>query len=72
MRRLDLPVKRGDTSLSAEEPVAGFRATAEIAPRLTQPAVPPPAYNGPGSIERAGTRAHLLAMTAGNTTPFLG
>jgi hypothetical protein len=57
MRRLDLPVKRDDTSLSVEEPVAGFRATAEIAPRLTQPAAPAPAYNGPGRIERGGARA---------------
>jgi hypothetical protein len=63
MRRLDLPVKRDDTSLSAEEPVAGFRVTAEIAPRLTQPAAPAPAYNGAGRIERSGGRAPGILRT---------
>ena len=63
MRRLDLPVKRDDTSLSAEEPVAGFRVTAEIAPRLTQPAAPAPACNGPGRIGRSGACAPGILRT---------
>jgi hypothetical protein len=63
MRALDLPVKRDDTSLSAEEPVAGFRVTAEIAPRLSQPAAAETAYNGPGRIERSGTRAPGILRT---------
>lgn len=63
MCRLDLPVKRDDDSLSAEEPVAGFRVTAEIASRLTQPAVPATPYNGPGRVERAGDRAPGILRT---------
>ena len=63
IRGLDLPVKRDDTSLSAEEPVAGFRVTAEIAPRLTQSAASVPAYNGPGRLERFGARAAGILRT---------
>jgi catechol 2,3-dioxygenase-like lactoylglutathione lyase family enzyme len=46
----------GET-LRTAEPVAGFRATIAVCPRLEQPFVPPTPYNGPGRPERPGTRA---------------
>ncbi len=46
-----------ETSLTATEPVTGTVVGLEIAPRLSQDAVPPTAYNGPGRFERQDTRA---------------
>lgn len=54
---LDLTVKREDDALVTEEPIAGFRAVVRIADRVEQPAEPATVYNGPGRIERAGSRA---------------
>ncbi|PUA79552.1 VOC family protein [Nocardioides currus] len=53
---LDLGVERTADALVTEEPIAGFRAVVSIAPRIVQESEPTP-YNGPGRIERAGTRA---------------
>ncbi|WP_040865343.1 VOC family protein [Nocardia exalbida] len=57
LRALDLRVYRGEDTIMAEEPVAGFRAVVRIADRITQPEAPAPSYNGPGRIERTGFRA---------------
>lgn len=57
LKALDLRVHREDGAVMAEEPIAGFRAIVRVADRLTQPETPPTAYNGPGRLERTGTRA---------------
>jgi hypothetical protein len=43
--------------VTAVEAVCGTAVTLEIASRLVQPAQPAAVYNGPGRIERTGTRA---------------
>lgn len=55
--RLGLPVTRTGSSVTTEEPIAGFRAVVRVADRLNQPPAPAVAYNGPGRLERVGTRA---------------
>jgi catechol 2,3-dioxygenase-like lactoylglutathione lyase family enzyme len=57
LRALDLEVKQDNTSVTVEEPIAGFRAVVSVAPRLEQPEVPPTPYNGPGRLERTEPRA---------------
>ncbi|MEU9336529.1 VOC family protein [Streptomyces sp. NPDC048290] len=57
LRGLGLLVDADPESVGVREPIAGFRAVVRVAPRLTQPHVPPTPYNGPGRIERQGTRA---------------
>jgi catechol 2,3-dioxygenase-like lactoylglutathione lyase family enzyme len=57
LARLELRVKRDETTLTVEEPIAGIRAVLQVAPRLTEPTVPVTPYNGPGRIERSGSRA---------------
>lgn len=54
---LDLPVRRDQASISALEPIAGFRAIISIAPRISQERAETPPYNGPGRIERVDRRA---------------
>jgi catechol 2,3-dioxygenase-like lactoylglutathione lyase family enzyme len=49
--------KREDDSVLAEEPVTGIRAVVRIAERIVPQALPSTPYNGPGRLERAGTRA---------------
>jgi catechol 2,3-dioxygenase-like lactoylglutathione lyase family enzyme len=46
-----------DDSVVAEEPVNGIRAVVRIAERIAPQAVPSTPYNGPGRLERTGTRA---------------
>lgn len=57
LEALELRVHRGEETVMAEEPIAGFRAVVRIADRLTQALTPPTPYNGPGRLERTGTRA---------------
>ncbi len=57
LTRLGIDVARTDTSVTAVEKATGTRASVEIAPRVTQHAVPATPYNGPGRYERQGTRA---------------
>jgi catechol 2,3-dioxygenase-like lactoylglutathione lyase family enzyme len=54
---LELPVKRDETTLTVTEPIAGIRAVLKVAPRPTEPTVAATPYNGPGRIERSGSRA---------------
>ncbi|SFO37184.1 VOC family protein [Actinomadura madurae] len=54
---LGIPVSRGRGSITALEPVAGFRATVRVTGRIVQTGQPPTPYNGPGRIERADGRA---------------
>ncbi|MGY2063835.1 VOC family protein, partial [Nocardia gipuzkoensis] len=57
LRTLGLPVERTADSVATVEPIANFRAVIRISNRLTQHAAPVTPYNGPGRIERRGTRA---------------
>ncbi|MFC9439260.1 VOC family protein [Nocardia sp. NPDC057030] len=57
LRRLGLPVERTADSVAGIEPIANFRAVVRISNRITQPVTPATPYNGPGRIERSGTRA---------------
>lgn len=54
---LGLPAERTSDSVSALEPIAGFRAVVSIAPRIAQKPTEPTPYNGPGRIERPDGRA---------------
>ncbi|WP_067479089.1 VOC family protein [Actinomadura hibisca] len=57
LRRLGVPVEADARTLTAYEQTTGVRAVLQVEPRVAQPEVPPTPYNGPGRIERAGTRA---------------
>ena len=57
LRRLDVPVERTASTVSAVDPGTGTRIEVAIAPRLDQPAAPAPVYNGPGRVDRPGVRA---------------
>ena len=46
----------GDRLLTSE-PASGVDVRVAVTPRIAQPTVPPTPYNGPGRIERDGTRA---------------
>jgi catechol 2,3-dioxygenase-like lactoylglutathione lyase family enzyme len=54
---LGLDAERGPDSLAVVDPGSAVRVTVSVASRLVQPVVPAPVYNGPGRIDRAGTRA---------------
>ncbi|WP_405728445.1 VOC family protein [Streptomyces sp. NBC_01537] len=55
--RLGVPVQRDAGALIAYEKTTGVRAVLRVEPRVAQPETPPTPYNGPGRIERSGTRA---------------
>ena len=57
---LGIAVLRGESSVTAREPVAGFEITARIAGRLVQQELPATPYNGPGRIERSGRAPGVL------------
>jgi catechol 2,3-dioxygenase-like lactoylglutathione lyase family enzyme len=54
LQRLGVPVHHTGSELSAQEPISGFTARVQVAPRIEQPETPPTPYNGPGRIERHG------------------
>jgi catechol 2,3-dioxygenase-like lactoylglutathione lyase family enzyme len=60
LSRLGVPASRDGSALTAYEEVTGVRTVLRVEPRLSQPLVPATRYNGPGRIERAGTRADGL------------
>ncbi|MCX4679445.1 VOC family protein [Streptomyces sp. NBC_01433] len=57
IERLGAPAELTPDAFATVEPVTGTRVVLRIEERLAQPAVPPTPYNGPGRVERAGTRA---------------
>jgi catechol 2,3-dioxygenase-like lactoylglutathione lyase family enzyme len=63
LRRLGVESVRGPHSVTAIEKATGVRASVEIAPRVDQDPVPPTPYNGPGRLERPGTRAPGVLRT---------
>ncbi|MDL4818515.1 VOC family protein [Actinomadura opuntiae] len=52
--RLGLTAEREGDTLETREPIAGFRASLTVSPRLEQPRCEPVLYNGPGRVERDG------------------
>jgi len=57
LTRLGIESQSTPTKLIAVEPVTGTRAALRVQPRMTQPVVTATAYNGPGRVERVGSRA---------------
>ena len=57
LQGLDVDCEATGTRLEAREPIAGFTAVVEVMPALAQTSAPPTPYNGPGRVEREGTRA---------------
>lgn len=57
LRALDLPARTTEGAITTEEPIAGFRATVAVRPRLQQARVEATPYNGPGRVERPTSRA---------------
>ena len=57
LRALDLPARTTEGAVTTEEPIAGFRATVAVRPRLQQARVEATPYNGPGRVERPTSRA---------------
>ncbi|MCQ8832185.1 VOC family protein [Streptomyces malaysiensis] len=55
--RLGIPAQMKGGALTAYEKITGVRAVLRVEPRVTQPLTPPTPYNGPGRLERVGTRA---------------
>jgi hypothetical protein len=55
--RLGVPSDLRDAILEATEPVTGLRVGLDVTPRTRQDPVPATAYNGPGRLERQGSRA---------------
>lgn len=54
LQRLGVPASLSGDALVASEPVAGFRVSIRVQPRLRQETLPATPYNGPGRIERTG------------------
>jgi len=63
LTRLDLPFRHTGDELHATDPVTGLNVVVSIAPPLTQPACPPPAYNAPGLVQRPDVRAPAIDRT---------
>lgn len=59
LRALDLPIEHRSGLVVTEEPIAGFRATVSVSPRIQQSSEPTP-YNGPGRIDRDGRAPGVL------------
>jgi catechol 2,3-dioxygenase-like lactoylglutathione lyase family enzyme len=57
LERLGVAVTRSENAVRAVDPGTEVRIEVAVAPRLDQPAVPAPRYNGPGRVERPTTRA---------------
>ncbi|MBO2453439.1 VOC family protein [Actinomadura barringtoniae] len=57
LRGLGVEVQLDARTLVAREAVTGVRAVLQVEPRMAQAEVPATPYNGPGRMERVGTRA---------------
>jgi len=60
LEKLGVPRDFAGTALTAVEPVTGFTARVEVAPRIAQDRIEPTPYNGPGRTDRLG-RAPFIA-----------
>ncbi len=54
LRRVGSAVETTDTTVTTQEPAAGFAVRITVAPRLAQTASPATPYNGPGRVDRHG------------------
>ncbi len=63
LTRMGIDCQRTATGVTAVEKTTGMRAVVELAPRVTQDALPATPYNGPGRLERQGTRAPGIVRT---------
>ncbi|MGW0193972.1 VOC family protein [Nonomuraea sp. NPDC003201] len=63
LKRLDVPIQQDGASLRATEPIADIAVEVVVEPRLARIPVPATPYNGPGRLDRAGTRAPVLSRT---------
>ncbi|MEV0084882.1 VOC family protein [Saccharopolyspora sp. NPDC050642] len=63
LKRLGIESRPTGSTLTAYDRATAVRAVLEVAPRLAQPTVPATVYNGPGRIERAGSRAPGILRT---------
>ncbi|HEX6520366.1 MAG TPA: VOC family protein [Streptosporangiaceae bacterium] len=63
LRALDLPATVTGEAVTAEEPIAGFRATVAVRPRLEQARAEAAPCNGPGRPERPNNRAPGIDRT---------
>jgi catechol 2,3-dioxygenase-like lactoylglutathione lyase family enzyme len=61
--RLGVPRRVADGVLTAVEPVSGFTARVEVAPRVEQEPVAPTPYNGPGRVDRLGRAPGVVRDT---------
>jgi catechol 2,3-dioxygenase-like lactoylglutathione lyase family enzyme len=57
LRRLDVGSSRDGHTLRTADPVTGVEVVVSVAARLRQAPTPAPAYNAPGDLSRANTRA---------------
>jgi catechol 2,3-dioxygenase-like lactoylglutathione lyase family enzyme len=57
LERIGIPAKLEGDSVTTDEPVGGSRVVVRVAERVEQASVAPTPYNGPGRLERTGTRA---------------
>jgi catechol 2,3-dioxygenase-like lactoylglutathione lyase family enzyme len=65
-------VTRSENRITAVEKATGVAATVEITARLTQPVVAATPYNGPGRLERQGSRAPGVLRTESVSPRKLG
>ncbi|GAB2456640.1 VOC family protein [Jatrophihabitans fulvus] len=63
LARLDLPAQTDATSVRTYDPGTEVTVVVEIAPRLAQPDIAPPPYNGPGHLVRPDVRAAGVLRT---------
>lgn len=61
--KLGVPRSLDDGALIALEPVTGFNARVEIAPRITQERIEATPYNGPGRTDRLGRAPGVVRDT---------
>ncbi|MFJ9180613.1 VOC family protein [Streptomyces sp. NPDC102360] len=64
LARIGIVGERQGTALTAYDKATSVRAVLEVVPRLTQPILPATPYNGPGRIERPGSRAPGILRAA--------
>lgn len=62
LARADISHRHAGDQLISAEPITGTTVTLQIRPRLQRNQEPPTPYNGPGRLERVGTRAPRLVQ----------
>ncbi len=65
LNKLDVSFTGDEAAISACDRGSAVNVTVKIAPRIKQEPVPAPRYNGPGRVERAGSRSPFLPIGEG-------